>query len=117
MHLFVRSPYVLAAAAAAVTIAGCSGGAMSPMQSRTTLQSTTVQAATHVRPAGMVRPDGSVPNHVLTWLTIDEDGGTYDVTPTQVAGWVDYTMTSPPDSLLAKAAGMTTLIYSDPNRV
>jgi hypothetical protein len=59
----------------------------------------------------------TVPNHVLTWLTIGEDGGTYDVTPTQVAGWVDYTMTTPPLSLLAKLAGMHTLIYSDPNRV
>lgn len=118
MHLFARSPHVLAAAAAAVTIAGCSGGAMSPMQPQTTLQSTTTHAAaSHTHPRGMVRPDGSVPNHVLTFMMIGTDGGTSLVTPTQVAGWVDWVLTTPPDSLLAKAAGMTTLIYSDPNRV
>jgi hypothetical protein len=56
-------------------------------------------------------------NHVLTWLTIGEPGGTYKVDPTQVAQWVDYTMTTPALSVVAHAVGMKTLIYTDPNRV
>ena len=63
------------------------------------------------------RSGGNAPPHVLTWLTIGEDSGTYKVTPPQVAQWVDWTMTTQPLSLLAKAVGMKTLIYSDPNRV
>jgi hypothetical protein len=63
------------------------------------------------------KPNIGAPVHVLTWLTIGEDGGTYNVTPSQVAKWVDYTMTTQPLSEEAKKAGMHTLIYSDPNRV
>jgi hypothetical protein len=54
--------------------------------------------------------------HVKTWLTIGEPGGTYSVSPADVAQWVDYTMTTPALSASAQAVGEKTILYSDPNR-
>ena len=69
-----------------------------------------------VSQAGQAIHDATVRNHLLTWLIIGAPGGTYKVGPAQVAQWVDYTMTTPALSVIAKAVGMKTAIYTNPNR-
>jgi hypothetical protein len=54
--------------------------------------------------------------HVYTWDAVGIPGGTYNITMAQAAPWLNYVMTSPALSPAAKAVGMTTVLYSDPNR-
>lgn len=55
------------------------------------------------------------PEHVLTWLILDAPGGP-NLDPSQVAQWVDYTMTTQAPSQQAHQLGMKTIMYTDPNR-
>jgi hypothetical protein len=106
----MRNQMFLPLCVAAALLAGCShAGTAGVMQGP-------VQSS-----AGVTHLTGSPPPqipqlHVSTWDAIGIPGGSYKVTMAQAAPWLNYVMTSPALSASAKAVGMTTLLYSDPNR-
>lgn len=67
-------------------------------------------------PEGLTMDAGSVPRHVLT---SDLDDTSFDhmrISPKQARPWLDWVLVDPPHSLEAKAAGLTVMLYTDPNR-
>jgi hypothetical protein len=96
----------LTACAAALLLAGCSNTAAPGAGSRAT--------ATHRAPARVVNYFGNtVPNHVLTWAWIEHKN---NVSPSQAAPYLDWAEVQGADANAFSAAGMKTVLYTDPNR-
>jgi hypothetical protein len=97
----------LFACGAVVAFSGCSNTAAPGAGSRVF-----VSRAVPARKIG--RFDNVVPNHVLTWAWIKT---TDHVSPTQAAPYLDWAVVNNPDANAFSAAGIKTVLYSDPNRV
>jgi hypothetical protein len=92
-----------AACLAALCIAGCASGAAPGAGSRA--------MATHH--AKTVHFNGIVPSHVMTWVSIKQSD---NVSPTQAAPYVDWAAVNVPDANAWSAAGIKTVLYTNPNR-
>ena len=97
----------------AFVASGCSH--VSPTTSESSMTGAIIPQTQQGRAQQRDRRSGTAPNHVLTWLILDEAGGP-NLDPSQVVQWVDYTMTKQPTSKKAHSLGMKTIMYSDPNR-
>jgi hypothetical protein len=70
--------------------------------------------ATHAAPARVLnRFDNLAPNHVITWAWVEQGGR---VSPTQAAPYLDWAVVNNPDANAFSAAGIKTVLYTDPNR-
>jgi hypothetical protein len=101
----------LAACAAALSLAGCtSTGAPHPQTgSASTLGA---RAGSFTRARSAIRGLG-VPNHVLTWDWYNNAG---EVDPQVAAPYLDYAAVQHADANAFDAAGIKTILYTDPNR-
>jgi hypothetical protein len=98
----------LSACAAVVGFTGCSNTAAPGAGSRVRV------FASHVSPAKTFsRHDRVVPNHVLTWAWIKS---TDYVAPAPAAPYLNWAVVNNPDANAFSAAGIKTVLYSDPNR-
>ena len=101
----------LVACEMALSLAGCSM-AGAPLPHNGTVPARGVQARDFERPQSLLR-QFIVPNHVLTWDWYPRTG---EVNPNVVAPYVDYAAVQAPDVNAFDAAGIKTVLYTDPNR-
>jgi hypothetical protein len=59
------------------------------------------------------RSDFTAPMHVMTWAAIVESN---NISPTQAAPYLDWAVVNLPDADAFSAAGIKTVLYTDPNR-
>ncbi len=96
----------LAACAAALTIAGCANSA-GPGPGSRVLSPQRSPIKSHQR------FDFAAPQHVLTWAAIVQS---YNISPTAAAPYLNWAVVNVPDSNAWSAAGIKTVLYTDPNR-
>ena len=111
----LKRSFIYIIAAAAVVLAACSqgpAGSVVPGPGQQLGGAQSIGGVTHLTstPAPMSM------KHVRTWDAVGIPGGSMNVTMAQAAPWLTYVMTSPALSKTAKSLGMTTVLYSDPNR-
>lgn len=107
----VDTCFVFAACVALATFAGCSfSGTPNPHNG---VAATRSALGREFGPDQHLLRGFTVPNHVLTW-----DWYTYtgEVDPNVVAPYVDYAAVQAPDANAFDAAGIKTVLYTDPNR-
>jgi hypothetical protein len=96
-----------AACAAALSLAGCSNAAAPGAGS-------SAIALSHAAQARIIKHfDGIVPNHVLTWAWVEHKD---NVSPAQAAPYLDWAAVQVADANAFSAAGIKTVLYTDPNR-
>src|ERR1700682_4589875 len=96
----------LAACAAALSISGCANTAAPGAGSR-------AMATRHMPTNSFQRFNFVAPKHVFTWAAIVQS---YNMSPTQSAPYLDWAVVNAPDSNAWSAAGIKTVLYTDPNR-
>lgn len=96
----------LAACAAAASIAGCGNSAAPGVGSRA--------IAMHgAQPRSFNPHNDVIPKHVLTWAAIVQSN---NISPTAIAPYIDWAVVNVPDANAFSAAGIKTVLYTNPNR-